>query len=161
VGSSLEVYRSGLEVRAWAEILETAKVAWKLEPSNSHHRDSLQGRARHSVSAVRSRAQQDWRARSDAPYQADIVRIAVSNLERLDRAIPERMEKAECRSPAQPHAREGSRRNVECGRSGTATQSHLRAIYKPTQSLLTWCTYRVRMVYGPAYNTCCETAQNP
>ena len=45
-------------------------------PSNSHYGDRSQGRARHSVRAVRSQALQDRRARSDAPYQPDKMRIA-------------------------------------------------------------------------------------
>jgi hypothetical protein len=44
--------------------------------SNSHYGDGLPGRARHSVRAVRSQAPQDRRARSDAPYQPDKMRIA-------------------------------------------------------------------------------------
>jgi len=45
--------------------------------SNSQYGDGSQGRARHSVRAVRSLAPQDWRARSDALYQPDVMRIAV------------------------------------------------------------------------------------
>ena len=44
--------------------------------SNSHYADESLGRARHSVRAVRSRTPQDRRARSDAPYQPDKMRIA-------------------------------------------------------------------------------------
>ena len=51
--------------------------------SNSHYGAGLEGRARHSVRAVRSQAPQDRRARSDAPYQPDKMRIA-SQLRRSD-----------------------------------------------------------------------------